>query len=248
MISVVIPTLDAEVTLAQTLRGLVSASVDGLVRQVIVSDGGSRDRTLDIADDAGADIVKGPAGRGEQLRAGAAKARFPWLLFLHADTILDPAWTEDSLAFVERASREGRPRRAAAFRFAVDQKGFAPRLLEGAVAVRNRLMKLPYGDQGLLISRSFYDELGGYSNRRIMEDVDLVRRIGGRRIEILSARAVTSAARYRKRGYVSRVARNQLCLALYFAGASDSKVEAIYRGRSAPAKSTLDPAPSGRRT
>jgi len=78
MISVIIPTFNAEAGLAQTLAALVPAALDGLVREVIVVDGGSRDRTAAIADDAGATVVLRSGGRGCQLAAGAAEARFPW--------------------------------------------------------------------------------------------------------------------------------------------------------------------------
>src|SRR5690606_25791799 len=101
MISVVVPTLNAEDGLAHTLAALVPAAVDGLVREVIVVDGGSTDRTLDIAEDAGAEIVKCGPGRGVQLMKGAEKARFPWLLFLHADTALEPCWQSEVETYIE---------------------------------------------------------------------------------------------------------------------------------------------------
>src|SRR5262245_58936909 len=84
MISVVIPTLNDEDGLAGTLAALVPAAVDGLVREVIVVDGGSTDGTLHIAEAAGTEIVRSEASRGAQLAARAKRARFPWLLFLHA--------------------------------------------------------------------------------------------------------------------------------------------------------------------
>src|SRR5262245_19218454 len=119
MISVVIPTLNAEPSLAATLTSLVPGAVDGVVRQVIIVDGGSSDRTLRIAEDAGADVVRAERGRGAQLQAGAAAARFPWLLFLHADTVLDPGWEREASTFIERIDIGQRPPAAAAFRFAL---------------------------------------------------------------------------------------------------------------------------------
>ena len=95
MITVVIPTLNAEQSLAATLSSLVPAVVDGVVRQVIIVDGGSSDRTLKIAEDSGADIVRASKGRGQQLAAGARQAKLNWLLFLHADTILDAGWERE---------------------------------------------------------------------------------------------------------------------------------------------------------
>jgi len=214
MISVVIPTLNAEPRLAATLAALVPAAVDGLVREVIVADGGSRDRTAAIADAAGASVLRVDPGRGSQLAAGAARARFPWLLFLHADTVLEPGWEGEVSAFMERVDR-GAPPSAAAFRFALDDVGARPRLLEAMVGLRCALLRLPYGDQGLLIPRRLYEEIGGYRPLALMEDVDLVQRLGRRRLTMLRACAVTSADRFRREGYARRSARNLTCLMLY---------------------------------
>ena len=215
MITVIIPTLNAEATLAPTLAALVPAAVDGLVREVIVVDGGSSDRTTEIVENAGANLVQGGAGRGQQLAAGATRARFPWLLFLHADTALMPGWEREASIFMDRVDREEQPLAAAAFRFALDDEGVRPRLLEQLVALRCAVLRLPYGDQGLLIPKRLYDLVGGYRPLALMEDVDLVRRLGRRRTVMLRARAVTSAVRFRREGYLRRSARNLLCLTLY---------------------------------
>ncbi len=215
MISVIIPTLNAEATLASPLASLVPATVDGVVRQVIVADGGSTDRTLEIADAAGADIVQGEAGRGRQLAHGAESARSAWLLFLHADTVLEPGWHAEAAAFMDSIETGHRPVSAAAFRFALDDSGMAPRLIEAGVSLRCGLARLPYGDQGLLLPARLYREIGGFRPMPIMEDVDIVRRLGCRRLTMLRSRAVTSASRYRQEGYSRRVARNLSCLALY---------------------------------
>ena len=222
MITVVIPTLNAESSLAATLTSLVQGAVDGLVRQVIIVDGGSSDRTLRIAEDAGADIVRSERGRGRQLQAGARAARFPWLLFLHADTVLDTGWEREAATFVERVDIGQRPPAAAAFRFALDDMGFLPRLIEAGVALRCTLFRLPYGDQGLLIPRRLYDEIGGFQAMPLMEDVDMVRRLGRSRTLILRTQAVTSAMRYKRDGYVQRVARNLACLSLYLSARADA--------------------------
>lgn len=228
MISVIIPTLNAETGLAASLSALVPAMVDGLVREVIVVDGGSSDRTLAIADQAGTRVITSEAGRGRQLRAGAEAARFPWLLFLHADTVLEPGWEREVSAFVERVEIGRRPEAAATFRFALDDLGFAPRVIEWGVATRCTVMRLPYGDQGLVIPRRLYDQIGGYRDLPLMEDVDLIRRLGRSRTIILRATAVTSAIRYRRDGYFSRVTRNLTCLALYFLRVPPRAIARIY--------------------
>ena len=213
MISVVIPTLDAEAGLPRCFDSLIQATVRGLVREVIVSDGGSTDGTVILADGVGAHIVSSPRGRGQQLAAGAEFARSDWLLFLHADTALESGWEAEAESFIERSSVD-RPR-AAAFRFALDDFGFWPRLLERLVALRCFFFGLPYGDQGLLISRRLYRKIGGYRPLALMEDVDIVRRLGRKRIVMLRTHAVTSAERFRDEGYLRRPLRNLSILFLY---------------------------------
>lgn len=215
MISVIIPTLNVETGLGATLTALVPAAVDGIVREVIVADAGSTDRTLMVADQAGVEVISCEAGRGRQMRAGAQAARSRWMLFLHADTVLEHGWEHEAAQFMERVDSGRRTPAAAAFRFTLDDTGLAPRVLEAMVALRSGLMRRPYGDQGLLISRQLYDEVGGFAPLPLMEDVDLARRLGRRRLLVLRSRALTSAGRYRSEGYLKRVMRNQACLALY---------------------------------
>jgi rSAM/selenodomain-associated transferase 2 len=228
MISVVIPTLNAAANLAQTLAALVPAAVDGLITEVIVVDAGSTDRTAAIAEEAGAILIGCSGGRGPQLRAGADRSRCPWLLFLHADTELEAGWEREAMGFMEAVDRRKRPPAAAAFRFALDDRGFRPRLLEGLVAARCALLSLPFGDQGLLLPRSLYAEVGGFAPIELMEDVAMARRLGRRRIALLRTRAVTSALRYRRDGFLRRSLRNQLCLLLYFLGVPLRTISRIY--------------------
>ena len=228
MISVVIPALNAERHLPATLAALVPAAVDGIVREVIVVDGGSTDRTRQVADHAGTEFLQAKQGRGTQLCQGAARAKFPWLLFLHADTVLEGGWTHEAVDFMHRVDIGEHPRAAAAFRFKLDDKGLAPRFLEMIVGARCAVFRVPYGDQGLLISRRLFDEIGGYKSMPIMEDVDIVRRLGRKRVVLLNADATTSAERYRREGYFLRTLRNQTCLALYGVGLPIDTIARVY--------------------
>ncbi|HZV22053.1 MAG TPA: TIGR04283 family arsenosugar biosynthesis glycosyltransferase [Hyphomicrobiales bacterium] len=225
MISVIIPTLNAAQFLPATFRCLFDAAIDGFIGEVIVSDGGSTDATLAIAEAAGAKIVVSERGRGQQLRAGAAVACKPWLLFLHADTVLNLGWEEEAKAFM-LGRGEGA---AAAFRFRLADGGLRARLLEALVTLRCAIFSLPYGDQGLLISRKLYDAIGGFSPIPIMEDVNLVRRIGRKRLVMLKTAAITSAGRFRSEGYFRRCVRNLRCLLLYFRGVPPEKLVDLYK-------------------
>ena len=217
MLSVVIPALDAAAGLPSCL-----ASVEG-VGEIILVDGGSRDGTVAIAKAFGARVVVSPKGRGVQLRAGGEAARGDWLLFLHADTALAAGWRE---AVAVHAGRH--PRKAACFRLKLDDPAWQARAIERGVAARVRLLGLPFGDQGLLVPRLLYDQVGGYRPLPLMEDVDLARRIGRFRLRMLAADALTSAERWRKRGWFRRSARNLLCLGLYRLGVSPERIARLY--------------------
>ncbi|MDP1641734.1 MAG: TIGR04283 family arsenosugar biosynthesis glycosyltransferase [Phenylobacterium sp.] len=218
-LAVIIPTLNAAAGLAATLAALPP------VAQKIVVDGGSTDSTVEVALASGAEVLRSAPGRGGQLAAGAAAARAPWLLFLHADTRLDPtAWRslDAYLADPDHAHS------AAAFRFKLDDPAWQARLLELGVRLRVAALALPYGDQGLLIHRDLYAAVGGYRPLPLMEDVDLVRRLGRRRLRRLTGHALTSAARWRKRGWARQSLLNLRCLALYLTGTPPTRIAQIY--------------------
>jgi rSAM/selenodomain-associated transferase 2 len=221
-LSVVIPALDEGVALTATLAPLVAAAIVG---EIIVVDGGSIDDTAAVARAAGAAVVPSARGRGCQLAAGAAAATGDWLLFLHADCRLEAGWEAAVRAFLAAPKA---PLSAGYFDFALDDPNPAARRLERLVAWRCRVLALPYGDQGLLITRALYDAAGGFAPLPLMEDVDLVRRLGRRRLARLGVRAVASARRYRRDGYWRRPLRNLACLALYFAGVPAGRLVRLY--------------------
>jgi rSAM/selenodomain-associated transferase 2 len=216
MITVVIPTLNAGKHLARTLTALVPAAVDGLVREVIIADGGSTDATAEIAEASGATFLTAERGRGQQMRAGARAAKSRWLLFLHADTVLQAPWEDEAVRFIRAVDHGDAPEAAGVFRFALDDSGVSARLLEAVVHLRGIALRLPYGDQGLLISRRLYEGVGEFQPMALMEDVEMARRLGRSRIIRLNARALTSPRRYRQDGYIRRMLRNMTCLTLYY--------------------------------
>jgi rSAM/selenodomain-associated transferase 2 len=217
-LSAVIPTLNA----ARELPACIAA-LRGVPDEMIIADGGSTDGTPAVAARLGARVVEAPRGRGAQLAAGVLASRGDWLLLLHADTRLDPAWAE-----VGRNHMLSHAGAAGYFRFALDSDDPRARRLERLVAWRCRVFALPYGDQGLLVPRASLDAIGGVRPLPLMEDVDLVRRLGRRRLVALEAAAVTSAARWERDGWCRRSLRNLGCLALYAAGVPPRVIARIY--------------------
>ena len=118
--------------------------------------------------------------------------------------------------------------RTAHFAFALDDASPEARRLERLVAWRCRALALPYGDQGLLLSRALYEAVGGFRPLPLMEDVDLVRRLGRRRLVALPVPAVTSAGRWRREGWRRRSARNLACLSLWFMGVPPRLIARLY--------------------
>lgn len=228
LLSIVLPTLNAAAHLARTLAA-IERSKRAFACEIILADGGSSDGTVDIAHRFDAEIVTAGSGeapgRGGQLRKGAARARGTWLFFLHADSEPAPQWAEAIAAFIGEPENAGK---AAAFRFALASDAAPARRLEKIVAWRCRVFGLPYGDQGLLLSRALYDAVGGFASLAIMEDVEFVRRLGRARLHMFDVALVTSAERYERDGYWRRPLRNLFCLTLYFLGMPSRQLRRFY--------------------
>ncbi len=141
MISVVIPTLNAEHVLPRCFDSLIPAAVRGVVREVIIADGGSSDGTLAVADAAGAHVVSAGRTRSDQLIAGAARARSDWILFLLPETALEGGWEAEVESFLAGAMPEYP--RAAVFHFALDDFGGEARRAEAKANLRAWLLALP---------------------------------------------------------------------------------------------------------
>jgi glycosyltransferase involved in cell wall biosynthesis len=173
MFSVVIATHDSERPLVATLAALVPGATAGVVREVIVADGGSRDETELVADIAGCRFLSSSQSLGARLKAGADAARGEWLMFLQPGIVPGFSWVEETIAFVQQAANE--PRAAV---FASDA--------DGALAWLSRAFSWrPRAEQGLVLRKSFYGELGGHRVEASDPETDLVRRIGRSRLIIL---------------------------------------------------------------
>ena len=223
-LTVIIPTLNAGARLTSTLAAIEEAR-ETLNVEVIVVDCGSTDDTVNRAEHGEARVVQSPRGRGIQLSAGAKEAGGRWLLFLHADTTLEPFWSTTVTSFMRG---KGNGLKAAYFTFALDDASSAARRIETLANWRARRLGLPYGDQGLLMSRTMYNSLVGYLDLPIMEDVDMVRRIGRQNLIELPATATTSAERYRRDGFWWRPIKNLALLTLYFLGMSPKRLARMY--------------------
>ena len=180
--------------------------------EVLIVDGGGDSRLDELGALPHVDVIRTAPGRGRQMNAGAAVATGEWLLFLHADSLLPDGW-EDAVRDVPAAAIGGW------FRFALDDPAWQARVIERGVALRVRLFRLPYGDQGLLVRSRVFRALGGFADLPLLEDVEFVRRLvqAGPVVQ-LPLPLVTSARRWRRDGWFRRSARNLAIVSGYFAG------------------------------
>ena len=228
MLSVIIPTLNAQETLPATFQSLMTALIAGMIKEVIIIDGGSTDNSCQLAEEAGATVLTTSLkGRGPQLSEAIKHAKSEWLLLLHADTELEEGWHEEVSSYIKQENRSSSLPKAATFTFALKEQGIRPALLTKIVRIRCKLFALPYGDQGLLIAKPTYQASGGFKDLPIMEDVDLIRRLNHKPAQ-LKSRAFTSATRHEQEGYIKRIIRNQCCLAAFYAGFPIKKIENWY--------------------
>jgi rSAM/selenodomain-associated transferase 2 len=220
-LSVIVPTLDEEATIASTLA---RARRPGDVELVVV-DGGSRDETVHVARPLADRVLDAPRGRAAQMNAGAAAARGAVLLFLHADTRLPddyPALVADALAPADVVG--GR------FDIRLDAPGLAYRVIERLIGLRSRLTGVATGDQAIFVRRDAFVRVGGYPAIPLMEDIALCRALKrAGRMAALRDVVVTSARRWQRDGLVRTVALMWTLRLAYYAGVSPARLARAYR-------------------
>lgn len=221
VISVIIPAFNEEEMIERVLKAALCA--DDV--EVIVVDGGSGDRTIELAAAAGARVLDSPPGRAKQMNRGAHAAGGDVLLFLHADTLLP-----DDYDISVRMTLDEAEVAAGAFRLEIDGPEFGLRVIECLTNWRSRMLKMPYGDQAVFMKAALFKEVGGFPRLPIMEDFALIRLLKKRgRIEIIDAPVVTSARRWRSLGLLRTTVINQAIIMAWFFGVSPDRIASWYR-------------------
>jgi rSAM/selenodomain-associated transferase 2 len=223
-LSVVIPTWNEAENLAATLAALPPGA------EVVVADGGSIDGTVEIARRAGARVIASEAGRARQMNQGARETRGDTLLFLHADAALGSGAGEA----IEEALAD--PRVVGGFfRLRIQSSRCALRLASWGSNFRARVLLLPYGDQGLFLRRSVYEEVGGFPDVPFLEDVALIRMLRRRgRLAALDVTLTTGDRHWRELGVALSTLLDWTAVGLYFLGVSPSTLAPSYYRWRAP--------------
>ncbi len=186
MLSVIIATHESERALVPTLAALVPGATAGLLAEVVVADADSRDATAEVAEIAGCRFVTSSEPLGARLKAAALSTRTPWLMFLRAGTVPEPAWIAAADAFMQETDTHADAARAAVFRPPAVADPMRPGLAEMIALIRVTLGGGVKPGQGLLIARRFYETVGGHPAHPEAEAA-LLRLLGRRRIAMLPA-------------------------------------------------------------
>ncbi len=223
-LSIVIPVLNEATELPRSLQGLrASPGVE-----IVFVDGGSQDGSLEFLQRAGQTVLQSQRGRARQMNLGARRARGRFLLFLHADSVLD----EGCLEGLEMCMQDPRIV-GGAFRLKIRSHARALRIIEWGVRMRSCLMRMPYGDQGLFVRREAFWTLGGYRDLPIMEDLDLVRRMKTQgRLTMRPERITTSDRRWKQNGVLRTSLLNILLATLFFLRVPVHSLAGLHQGLS----------------
>ncbi|MDL1983894.1 MAG: TIGR04283 family arsenosugar biosynthesis glycosyltransferase [Deltaproteobacteria bacterium] len=218
-LSIIIPALNEEAVIENTLKSLANHSLE-----IIVVDGGSSDNTIDISQRYTSHVLSTPPFRGLQQDMGARYASGNVLLFLHADTLLPRGFINiiEEIVFDPNFA-------FGAFCLSIYPSTPGLKLISLGANIRSTLFKLPYGDQAIFMRKTSYLASGGFRNLPIMEDVDLVSRIKKLgQFRLVRKNIVTSARRWQKEGLLFTTLRNWLLIIRYFMGESPRSLLRYY--------------------
>lgn len=215
-ISVVIIALNEEMLLNSLLQ-----KISGRENvEIIVSDGGSTDRTYEISKKYAHKVVRSEKGRGRQLNCGARYATGDTILFLHADSTLPDNFTGKIMKSLERPGVVG-----GAFDFAIDSSRVGCRIISKVASLRSRFLKMPYGDQGIFVRRDVFTRMKGFSDIPLMEDLDFFKRLRKEgKTTVMKDKIMASARLWERRGLIRTTLRNWTFVTLYLMGYSPVKL------------------------
>ncbi|MCW6051542.1 TIGR04283 family arsenosugar biosynthesis glycosyltransferase [Microcoleus sp. A2-C5] len=220
-ISIIIPALNE----APTIASVICTAQNAKNVEIIVADGGSSDRTADIAQSLGVRVISTARGRAAQMNAGAASATGDILLFLHADTLLPCGYDSGARLALAKPETVG-----GAYSLKIDAPQHCLRLVEIGVNWRSRFLQMPYGDQAIFLTAATFDKIGGFPDLPLMEDFEFVRRLKKQgRIEIVPQPLFTSARRWQQLGVIQTTVINQIVIIAYFFGVPPDRLAFWYK-------------------
>tara|TARA_A100001015_G_scaffold312145_1_gene416730 strand:- start:847 stop:1515 length:669 start_codon:yes stop_codon:yes gene_type:complete len=221
MLSLVIPTLNEE----KNIDNIKNIAKYFHKFQIIIVDGGSSDSTIKKLKKCKFDIFFSSPNRGKQMRIGAEKSKGKWLLFLHADCILNMNNVIDIENFLKNKDKNY----VGYFKLKFNSKSIYAVLISFWANLRTKIFRLPFGDQGLIIGKKEYFSLGSHKEIKLMEDLDFITRVRFKRKVLLNSYIITSFEKYKKNGIFRQGGKHLLCQILFFLGIDNETIFKIYK-------------------
>lgn len=198
--------------------------------EIIIADGGSRDRTVEIAGRFADEVCISTAGRGIQMNTGARISTGDWLLFLHVDSVISESGIRRMLKVINSNPESIHEIGGGAFSLKIDSDKILLKIISSVTNIRSKVFNIAYGDQGLFVKRDIFLKIGGYSDIPVMEDIEFVVRLKkNSRFVILPEYVTTSSRRWDNEGIFYTTIRNWVFILLYMAGVSPHKLKRWYR-------------------
>ena len=222
MISIIVPTLNEEKYIIKTLQRLQEFRKKKIL-EIILVDGLSQDNTLAVSRHLCDKVISIKPGRADQLNAGALEANNNLLLFIHADTIMNPENIYELLSKYEKIEW-------GYFHLGFSTRAFKFKLLSCCINLRSILFKYATGDQCLFVKKKLFKEVNGYSSLRLMEDIELSNKL----LEITKPKMMksivyTSARKWINNGYLKTILKMRVLRFLYFLGLDTKYLEKLYK-------------------
>tara|TARA_E500000178_G_scaffold282755_1_gene283431 strand:+ start:99 stop:779 length:681 start_codon:yes stop_codon:yes gene_type:complete len=221
-VTLIIPTLNEETNIKLIHRNSKYFSTG----KVIIVDGGSEDNTKNCIKKLDLKLIEMSASRGKQLKKGAQKSNSTWLFFMHADSLINKENISEIKKFITLKKNKNR---VAFFRLKFNDEGVWSKIISSWTNIRSLIFGLPFGDQCLLIKRTFYFELGGHTDIKIMEDMDLILKIPRKCKTLFKASIVTSFDKYKKIGILKLSILHFLCQLLFILNINNNIIYKIYK-------------------
>ena len=223
MLSIIIPTLNEEKNIAN-IENIAKQFYDS---EVLLVDGGSKDNTIKNLRKSKFNLIESIPNRGKQLKTGAENSKGKWLFFLHADSVINANNVEEIKKFINKNNQNNA--NVAYFKLGFIPKNNLSTLIAFWGNLRTRILRLPFGDQGLLIERENYFFIGLHNEIKIMEDIDLITRVPYKNRFLLKSYIITSFRKYKKYGTLKQGLKHIICQFLYFLGVNNKIIYKFYK-------------------
>lgn len=222
MITIIIPCLNEKTNMHKIKKNLFLFRD----KKHLVVDGESNDSSQMYYEKNNINFIKTFASRGFQQRKGAENSNTEWLFFLHADTKLSKINIIEINKFIENPENK---EKVAYFHFFLREKTIGAKVVSRWANFRTKFLKLPFGDQGLLISRDFYFKLGGHSNLIVMEDLEFILKVPRKDRILLRTGILTSFRRYEKKGFILQGVIHIFCQILFLLNFNKKLIIKVYK-------------------